>query len=217
MILLKIASHVLTYKFSSCFEHDVDSYASYRYVCMYVAIGYEVHVVLVCCLSLLAGAIVIEKQPSSLLIPVNEIGVFSCVASCSSPQCVGRWRINDSYAHPYNSNEPDEMFVNMGFMFPPDQTYQNQHTLTLMVNASEAVNNIRLQCEFRVGITEYASSETANLLVIPGMYINTAYATYAYLLACLLLSILIFGEIIDKCMHVSITCSSTINQQPFCF
>ncbi len=112
----------------------------------------------------LAGAIVIEEQPSSLLIPVNEIGVFTCSARCSSQdQCVGLWRINGSYTHPYN-NIPAEMFVNLGFMFPPDQIHGDLHTITLMVNASEAVNNTEICCEFGLGI----SCEPATLLIIPG-------------------------------------------------
>ena len=106
----------------------------------------------------------IEEHPSSLLIPVNEIGVFSCVANCSNSQCRGVWLINGDYTHPY-SDEPEERFVNMGFMFPSDQPpVGNLHTITLMVNASEAVNNTTIRCEFDLGV----SSDPATLLVIPG-------------------------------------------------
>ena len=115
----------------------------------------------------LAGTIVIEEQPSSLLIPVNEIGVLSCAASCFPSQCVGRWKINGDYTHPYNE-QPSEMFVNLGFIFPPDQTHGNKRTMTLMVNASEAVNNMTIGCEFEISIHEYNLSETATLLVISG-------------------------------------------------
>ena len=106
----------------------------------------------------------IEKHPSSILIPVNEIGVFSCVANCSTADCVGLWRINGEYTHPY-SDEPEERFVDMGFTFPPDQTHGSLHTITLMVNASEAVNNTIIRCEFDLGI----SCDPATLLVIPGI------------------------------------------------
>ena len=121
----------------------------------------------------LAGTIVFEEQPSSLLIPVNEIGVFSCAASCSPSQCVGRWTINGHYTHPYG-NQPSDVFVKLGFIFPPDRSQGNKHTMTLMVNASEAVNNMTIACEFELNPhSEYNLSETATLLVISGEKITT--------------------------------------------
>ena len=103
----------------------------------------------------------IVAHPSSLLVPVNEIAVFTCKAhSCFS--CSGYWIINGLYAEP-----PDE-FTSKGYSFPPMQNYSDELLMTLLVNASEVVNNSVISCEFDPsgGIGSRIKSGRATLLVI---------------------------------------------------
>ena len=103
----------------------------------------------------------IVAHPSSLLLPVNEIGVFTCTARCNS--CSRYWIINDSFT------EPDrDQFIQKGFAFLSDQWNGNELTMTLTVNASEAVNNTEISCEFDPNGGEGTSvqSTPARLLVI---------------------------------------------------
>ena len=103
----------------------------------------------------------IVAHPSSLLVPINEIAVFSCKArSCFS--CSGYWIINNSYTEP-----PDE-FIAKGYSFPPMQNYSDELLMTLLVNASEVVNNSVISCEFDPsgGIGSRIKSRCATLLVI---------------------------------------------------
>ena len=99
-------------------------------------------------------------HPSSLLVPINEIGVFTCKARCVS--CAGFWVINSSYA------DPMDEFIAKGFIFPPMQQSDSEILMTLRVNASEVVNNSVISCEFSPnggeGLRNF--SRSAKLLVI---------------------------------------------------
>ena len=106
---------------------------------------------------LYAGMLIIEKEPSSLLIPANEIGVFSCQASC---HCNGYWIVNGTRHHSINTHR---MISNYA---------ESRGTLTLTVNASEAMNGTSVQCNYEEnGIgTGYNYSERVYLLVISSKY-----------------------------------------------
>ena len=82
----------------------------------------------------------IVKEPSSLLIPANEIGVFSCKALCDGFQCNGFWVINGTHR---NVVDEDRMVSN--YSRAPNG---NEYTLTLTVNASEAMDNTRVHCKY---------------------------------------------------------------------
>ena len=115
----------------------------------------------------ITGEINILKHPSSLLIPTGEIANFSCKALCISYTCVGYWIINSSntknQGHRHN-------FERKGFTFPRIQRTNNEHTLTMFVNASNITNNSRIVCEFvpSPDVEGMASSNLATLLVISG-------------------------------------------------
>ena len=83
----------------------------------------------------------ILKEPTSLLIPTNETGNFSCLAQCEGFLCTGYWIINDS-----------ETVFNKQRMWSrlTHSVNGNIHTYTLAltVNASDAMNNTTIQCEF---------------------------------------------------------------------
>ena len=99
-------------------------------------------------------------HPSSLLVPINEIGVFTCKARCVS--CSGYWIINNLYT------DPQTGFIEKGFMFPPMQQSDSELFMALKVNASEVVNNSVISCEFDPNGGEGArvQSRSAELLVI---------------------------------------------------
>ena len=99
-------------------------------------------------------------HPSSLLVPINEIGVFTCKARCVS--CSGHWTINYLYT------DPQTKFMEKGFMFPTMQPSDSELFMVLKVNASEVVNNSVISCEFDPdgGEGTRVQSKSANLLVI---------------------------------------------------
>ena len=122
-----------------------------------------------------ADIIEIVEHPNSLLIPANQTATISCVANCTFP-CTGRWLINGSYTHPFG-RELNQLFVDKGFWFPSpvqDETHGNKHTITMMVNASQAVDNTIITCEFGDGVV----SENATLLVISG---ESVYSSIVYI------------------------------------
>lgn len=103
----------------------------------------------------------IAAHPSSLLVPINEVGVFTCVArSCFG--CSGYWIIDSKYS------DPPDQFIAKGFIFPPMQRSDNELLMTLKVNASEIVNNSEIYCEFdpNGGEGSRVLSRHATLLVI---------------------------------------------------
>ena len=60
-----------------------------------------------------------------------------------------------------------------------DETHGNKHTIIMMVNASEAVNNSRISCKFGDGV----HSDITTLLVISGDNIHcSSYSTYVQVL-----------------------------------
>ena len=99
-------------------------------------------------------------HPSSLLVPTNEIGVFTCRASCIP--CSGHWIINSMYT------DPQTQFIQKGFIFPPNEESESELIMMLKVNASEVVNNSVISCEFDPdgGEGTRARSNPATLLVI---------------------------------------------------
>ena len=112
----------------------------------------------------------IVAHPSSLLVPINEVGIFTCKArSCFG--CSGYWIIDGLYAE-----LPDE-FIAKGYSFPPMQNDSDELLMTLLVNASEVVNNSVISCEFdSSGSTERPiRSKPAKLLVIKSKNKITCY------------------------------------------
>ena len=107
----------------------------------------------------------IVSHPSSLLVPVNEIGIFTCKAHCKS--CSGFWVINGLYT------DPEDEFIEKGFIFPPMQQSDSEILMSLRVNASEVVNNSVISCEFDSGGGEGCrnNSRSAKLLVITSIVI----------------------------------------------
>lgn len=117
----------------------------------------------------LAAQSVIEfvEHPLSLLIPVNETGVFSCKARCAPNPCFGFWIIN--HLHSQDSDERS-LLEQKGFTFTNIQQDINEYILILTVNASKAANNSLITCEYSMtGINRQPTlSMAAELLVIPG-------------------------------------------------
>ena len=114
--------------------------------------------------------ILIEREPSSLLIPANETGEFTCRAHCMLYPCLGYWIINSSLVQESRSRSQFEL---KGFMFPDiQQTDAGVFTLRLTVHASVAVNNTRISCQFIAiangHVHDSSHSKTATLLVITG-------------------------------------------------
>ena len=109
------------------------------------------------------------SHPSSLLVPVNEIGVFTCKARCRS--CSGYWVINDLYT------EIKDQFIEKGFIFPPMQQSDSEILMTLRVNASEVVNDSTIYCEFDSTGGEGCRNDSrrAKLLVITSIIINSCF------------------------------------------
>ena len=117
------------------------------------------------------------KQPSSLLIPVNERGVFSCKARCDQYTCNGYWILNGTI-HKSLINEPRRTSTYLG-------NDNNEYTMTLTVNASEAMNNTRIQCQYVANGDNDGENHTATvqLLVISSKYerqIDSAYLSVFY-------------------------------------
>lgn len=112
-----------------------------------------------------ASAAVLEAQPSSLLIPVNQVAVFTCTADCSL-RCLGRWIINDTYPHDDNS---DLKLQGKGLSFPVVPDNGTKYTIRVVVNASLSTNNTNISCEFHSpGNDDYILSSESTLLVIAG-------------------------------------------------
>ena len=78
------------------------------------------------------------KEPLSLLVPVNTSGTFSCKALCVGFQCSAFWII-DGVQHGA-VNEPG--------MWSHFDHSNGEYTLTLTVNASEAMNNTSIKCRY---------------------------------------------------------------------
>ena len=118
--------------------------------------------------SLIAGQTFLE-QPSSLLIPVNRIGVFSCRAHCAARSCDWYWIINNE------SRSNQAVQQQKGFSSQISQnTSTKEYILTLTVNASTSVNNTNIQCQYSLGgdndpVGDWRS-RLATLLVVSGKH-----------------------------------------------
>ena len=92
------------------------------------------------------------EHPSSLLVPVNAMAVFSCTARCTPSPCelAGQWIVNH--------------------MFMPSQYKYNELTMTLMLNTSEVHNSSEVRCYFDINIipasVEHMDSYTATLIIM---------------------------------------------------
>lgn len=93
-----------------------------------------------------ASVIVLERQPSSLLIPVGEVAVLTCVADCIL-ECSGRWRINGSYPHDLKSDlKPRFQGKGLSFLvFPASGT---KYAIQIAVNASIGINQTTILAIF---------------------------------------------------------------------
>ena len=103
----------------------------------------------------------IIEEPSTLLLPVNEIGTFYCKAQCNH-RCSAFWEINGSDFKPGMSRMKQEL--TQGNSSVP-------YTLILTVNASEAINNTRIDCRYQVDGNRFEidhSTTSALLLVESG-------------------------------------------------
>ena len=78
------------------------------------------------------------KEPLPLLIPVNESGTFSCKALCFGFQCSGFWIIDGVQHEAVDEHGMRSHFYNSN----------DEYTLTLTVNASEAMNNTSIKCRY---------------------------------------------------------------------
>ena len=123
-------------------------------------------------LSLAGKGIHIVEHPSSQLLIVNEIGDFSCRATCGcDKRCLGQWIINNETIH---LDAEHSMWTSKGFIFP-ESNNESQVVLRLSVNASITNNNSVIQCEYMPLSSGYNSltnnchgmrSRTASVLVI---------------------------------------------------
>lgn len=128
----------------------------------------KVHRSLHCLLCSYVGAVItIEEHPSSILIAVNQTAQFSCKADCI-PSCLIFWKINDTL-----TDDNEEPFEQKGFTFfrsKENRTY----FMTLIVNATEEINNTEVQCIFELSsgidsaLENSIESKNATLLVIAG-------------------------------------------------
>ena len=112
-----------------------------------------------------AQSIEFVEHPLPLLIPVNEVGAFSCRARCSPRPCLGFWVINNLHSQDMHQRSQLEQ---KGFAFTIVQQVMNEYKLTLTVNASEASNNSMIACEYSMtGINSLPTqSMAAELLAI---------------------------------------------------
>ena len=105
------------------------------------------------------------EQPSTLLLPVNKSGTFSCKAQCDH-YCAAFWVLNNSMTLLSNTTR-----MHYSVQFQGNTSL----ALTLTVNASSTLNNTGIACRYeptgdRHGIVQ--SNTTAVLLVLSGKYIT---------------------------------------------
>ena len=106
----------------------------------------------------------IVKEPAPLLISANKIGVFSCKALCNGfPSCSGYWILNNKPRYIISESRMNSSFT------PTENDHEN--TLTLTVNASEAMNNTSIRCKYEANGNHegFNESETVFLFVISSM------------------------------------------------
>ena len=91
---------------------------------------------------------VITKHPLPLLLQVNNTGDFSCICSGSMRCSLGHWVINTSHLEFNVYNDAYRTLGDKGFTFPEPVKNGSQYTYELSVNASEAINNTVIHCNF---------------------------------------------------------------------
>ena len=111
----------------------------------------------------------ILEHPSSLMIPVNSTGSFSCV--CNGSCQLGKWVINGTHTdiHSEGRSQSEEK----GFIFTKPEKCQSTYTYTLTVNASEIINDTVIFCDFEPSgnsLNGSISSMKATLLVISSKF-----------------------------------------------
>ena len=109
------------------------------------------------------GQVMIVKEPAPLLISANKIGVFSCKALCNGfPSCSGYWILN---------NKP-RYIIAESQMNSNHTTNEDENTLTLTVNATEAMNNTSIRCKYEANGDHdgFDDSKTVFLFVISSTY-----------------------------------------------
>ena len=102
----------------------------------------------------------ITKEPLSLIVPVNETGVFSCGALCVGFHCNGFWIVDGEQHSRVNEHGMTSHF---------DSLNDNEYTLTLTVIASETMNNSSIQCRYEAlsgNMNHITDSATVYLLVV---------------------------------------------------
>lgn len=122
-------------------------------------------------------------SPSSIVIPVNTVATFECIAYCTKV-CEAVWYIRSTpTANPYGRRP----FIQEGFSFPYTPPTDGIYQTTISVNASTSVNNTELWCTVdNDGFPlEYARSDISVLYVLPGICLITSdillYMTWLFL------------------------------------
>ena len=106
-----------------------------------------------------AGEVIIVKEPSSLLIPADTVGVFSCNALCDGvPSCWGYWIINGTSHYKVNDSRMNSIYQ--------ENTSENENTLTLTVNASETMNGTSIQCRYEAAGNNDATDQSATVFLL---------------------------------------------------
>ena len=114
----------------------------------------------------------IIKHPLPLLVPVNKIGDFSCICNGTMICSGGNWVINGSHIE-FNDYVEHHKFEEKGFTFHESEKNGSQYTYALSVNASEAINNTVIFCNFEPqgdNDSKVFASMDAKLLVISSKY-----------------------------------------------
>ena len=106
-------------------------------------------------------------NPSSILVPVNTIASFECIAYCVN-ECEGVWLIG---GHSTAYDHQKLPFIEEGFDFPDSPATDGTFRTTITVNASAVLNNTQLWCHVRntLNTAEDALSHIAVLKVLSGI------------------------------------------------
>ena len=122
----------------------------------------------------------IIKHPLPLLVPVNQTGNFSCICNGTEICSIGNWVINGTHIE-FNDDIERLKFEEKGFTFHKSVKNGSQYTYALTVNASEAINNTVISCNFEPqgdNDSNAFASMDAKLLVISSKY---AYVCYTWM------------------------------------
>ena len=110
-------------------------------------------------------------SPSSILVPVNTVANFECIAYCTKT-CEGTWYIRGT---PTATSHEKAPFIHEGFSFPRTSPTTGTYRTTISVNASITSNNTRLWCRVDNdgAAHELARSAIAVLYILSGMSYNS--------------------------------------------